>query len=76
VCERGWAGLFCVATTPGARRHGIASHVVHTLTTWAVERGAERLYLQVASANAAAHGVYERSGFTRSHGYHYRTAPR
>jgi ribosomal protein S18 acetylase RimI-like enzyme len=76
VCERGWAGLFCVATAPGARRRGIASHVVHTLTTWAVERGAQRLYLQVASANAAAHGLYERAGFTRSHGYHYRAAPR
>ena len=24
VCERGWAGLFCVATAPSARRRGIA----------------------------------------------------
>jgi N-acetylglutamate synthase len=76
VCERGWAGLFCVATAASARRRGIASHVVHALTTWAVERGARRLYLQVASANAAAHAFYERAGFTRSHGYHYRAAPR
>jgi ribosomal protein S18 acetylase RimI-like enzyme len=76
VCERGWAGLFCVATAARARRRGIANHVVHALTTWAVERGARRLYLQVESANAAAHGLYERAGFTRSHGYHYRAAPR
>ena len=76
VCERGWAGLFCVATAASARRRGIASHVVHALTTWAAERGARRLYLQVASANAAAHAFYERAGFTRSHGYHYRAAPR
>jgi arginase len=76
VCERGWAGLFCVATAVSARRRGIASHVVHGLTTWAVERGAGRLYLQVASANAPAHALYERAGFTRSHGYHYRAAPR
>jgi N-acetylglutamate synthase len=76
VCERGWAGLFCVATAASARRRGIAGHVVHALTTWAVERGARRLYLQVASANAAAHAFYERAGFTRSHGYHYRAAPR
>jgi ribosomal protein S18 acetylase RimI-like enzyme len=76
VCERGWAGLFCVATAASARRRGIASHVVHALTTWAVEHGARRLYLQVESTNAAAHALYERAGFTRSHGYHYRAAPR
>lgn len=76
VCERGWAGLFCVATAPSARRRGIAGHVVHALTTWAVERGARRLYLQVESVNAPAHAFYERAGFTRSHGYHYRAAPR
>jgi len=76
VCERGWAGLFCVATAPGARRRGIAGHVVHALTTWAVGHGARHLYLQVDSANAPAHALYERAGFTRSHGYHYRAAPR
>jgi GNAT superfamily N-acetyltransferase len=75
VCERGWAGLFCMATAATARRRGIASQVVHALTTWAVERGARRLYLQVHSANAPAHGLYARAGFTRSHGYHYRAAP-
>ncbi len=74
VCERGWAGLFCMATAPGARRRGIGTQVVHALTAWAVERGAGRLYLQTASANAAAHALYERAGFTRSHGYHYRAA--
>jgi ribosomal protein S18 acetylase RimI-like enzyme len=76
VCERGWAGLFCVATAASARRRGIASHVVHALATWAVEHGARRLYLQVQSTNTAAHALYERAGFTRSHGYHYRAAPR
>ena len=32
VCERGWAGLFCVATAMSARRRGIARTVVHALT--------------------------------------------
>lgn len=76
VCEHGWAGLFCVATASSARRRGIAGHVVHALTTWAVEHDARRLYLQVESANAPARAFYERTGFTRSHGYHYRAAPR
>jgi len=76
VCERGWAGLFCMATAASARRRGVASQVIHALTAWAVELGARRLYLQVHSANAPAHALYGRAGFTRSHGYHYRAAPR
>ena len=58
------------------KRERIAGHVVHALTAWAIEHGARRLYLQVESANAPAHAFYERAGFTRSHGYHYRAAPR
>ena len=75
VCERGWAGLFCVATAPEARRRGIARTVVHALTGWAKSHGAQRIYLQVESDNTAAHALYASVGFTRSHGYHYRVAP-
>jgi GNAT superfamily N-acetyltransferase len=49
--------------------------VVHALARWAAKRGAERIYLQVERANAPAHALYGRVGFTRSHGYHYRAAP-
>jgi GNAT superfamily N-acetyltransferase len=76
VCERGWAGLFCVATAAGARRRGIARNVVHALAGWAAERGAQRIYLQVETANGSAHALYASLGFQRSHGYHYRVAPR
>jgi ribosomal protein S18 acetylase RimI-like enzyme len=75
VCERGWAGLFCVATAPAARRRGVARAVVHALTRWAAERGARRIYLLVETANGPAHALYADAGFTRSHGYHYRLAP-
>jgi GNAT superfamily N-acetyltransferase len=75
VCEAGWAGLFCVATAPAARRRGVAGAVVHALTRWATERAARRIYLQVETANAAAHALYASTGFKRSHGYHYRLAP-
>jgi arginase len=75
VCERGWAGLFCVATAPEARRRGVARTVVHALTRWATNHGAQRIYLQVESDNAQAHALYASAGFTRSHGYHYRVAP-
>ena len=76
VCERGWAGLFCMATAVSARRRGIARTVVHALTGWAAQRGAQRIYLQVESDNAPAHALYANAGFERSHGYHYRVAPR
>jgi GNAT superfamily N-acetyltransferase len=75
VCERGWAGLFCVATAPHARRRGVAHAVVHALARWAAERGAQQIYLQVEADNAAAHSLYAGVGFSRSHGYHYRVAP-
>jgi N-acetylglutamate synthase len=76
VCERGWAGLFCVATAASARRRGIARGVVHALTRWAAERGAQRVYLQVENDNVPGHAFYASAGFQRSHGYHYRRAPR
>jgi GNAT superfamily N-acetyltransferase len=75
VCERGWAGLFCVASAASARRRGIARNVVHVLTRWAAENGAQRVYLQVEVANGPAHALYAGMGFQRSHGYHYRVAP-
>ena len=75
VYERGWAGLFCVATAPEARGRGVARTVVHALTSWATRHGAQRIYLQVDSDNAPAHALYASAGFTRSHGYHYRAAP-
>jgi GNAT superfamily N-acetyltransferase len=75
VCERGWVGLFSIATAPAARRRGIASAMVHALTRWGVERGARHAYLQVESDNAGAQGFWASVGFRRSHGYHYRVAP-
>jgi arginase len=75
VCERGWVGLFCVATAPHARRRGVACTVVQALARWATERGARHVYLQVETDNATAHALYASVGFSRSHGYHYRVAP-
>lgn len=70
--DPGWVAAWAACEE---RRRGIAGHVVQALTRWAVERGARRLYLQVESAKGPAHAFYERAGFTRSHGYHYRAAP-
>jgi N-acetylglutamate synthase len=75
VCERGWAGVFCMATDPALRRRGIARAVLGALARWSREQGAQSVYLQVECDNAAAQALYASAGFTRSHGYHFRVAP-
>ncbi len=66
--EREWVGIFGMATRPEARRRGVASSMLRALMALA-----PRAYLQVEVDNHAAHALYERAGFTRAYGYHYRT---
>jgi N-acetylglutamate synthase len=75
VVERGWAGVFCMATRPQVRRRGIATAVLRCGARWAASRGARQLYLQVEENNLAAVQLYTRLGFQPSHHYHYRVAP-
>jgi GNAT superfamily N-acetyltransferase len=75
VCERGWSGVFCMATDPAARRRGVARAVLRSLAQWSREQGARDLYLQVERDNAPAEALYASMGFGRSHGYHFRIAP-
>jgi len=72
VVERGWAGVFCMATRPQARRRGIATTVLQFGARWAADHGARQLYLQVEEDNLAAMQLYTRLGFQPSHQYHYR----
>jgi GNAT superfamily N-acetyltransferase len=75
VVERGWVGVFCMATRPQARRRGIATAVLRCGASWAADHGARQLYLQVEETNLAALQLYGRLGFQPSHHYHYRVAP-
>jgi ribosomal protein S18 acetylase RimI-like enzyme len=75
VVERGWAGVFCMATRPQDRRRGIATAVLQSGARWAADHGAQQLYLQVEETNLAAVHLYTRLGFQLSHHYHYRVAP-
>jgi ribosomal protein S18 acetylase RimI-like enzyme len=72
VTETGWAGVFGMATLPGARGRGAAREVLAALAGWAADRGAEHMYLQVECDNTAARRLYERAGFTELCRYHYR----
>jgi GNAT superfamily N-acetyltransferase len=74
VAERGWLGLFCMATLPEARRCGVATRALRALVGWGLGQGCTRAYLQVEEDNAAARALYEGLGFATLYGYHYRTA--
>jgi ribosomal protein S18 acetylase RimI-like enzyme len=72
VAERGWAGVYSLATAPGARRMGAGTTVLSALLGWARGRGATRAYLQVEADNASALALYAGLGFGLRYAYHYR----
>ena len=72
VIDRGWAGIFEVATHPDFRGRGLAGRVVQAALAGARRRGAEKGFLQVQADNARAIPIYERLGFRRLYDYHYR----
>ena len=75
VVERGWLGIFSMATEQDYRRQGMASSILYTLVAWGQQHGADQLYLQVEQENSTAQAVYARFGFKDLYGYHYREAP-
>lgn len=70
-----WAGLSAVEVDPAHRRRGLARRIVETSLAWAVERGADKAYLQTMRANTAAMALYEPYGFTDHHDYRYLEPP-
>jgi GNAT superfamily N-acetyltransferase len=73
VVERGWCGIYGMATLAGHRRRGVATAVLHALAREASDLGAANLYLQLERDNDGARALYERAGFKYEYGYHYRT---
>jgi N-acetylglutamate synthase len=71
-----WHGISLLQTAPGARRQGLARHVVRAMAGWAAQRGSRRAYLQVEERNTAAVGLYQRLGFTTHHTYLTRGQPK
>jgi GNAT superfamily N-acetyltransferase len=73
VTERGWTGFFSMATRPEYRGHGLATCLISLIAEWSLSCGAHSLYLQVVQDNDGAVRLYEKLGFARLYGYHYRT---
>ncbi|HEX6077039.1 MAG TPA: GNAT family N-acetyltransferase [Micromonosporaceae bacterium] len=75
VVDEGWLGLSLMEVVPGARRRGLARHVVAALAHWGAEHRAGRAYLQVEEDNEAALALYAGLGFSTHHGFLNRSAP-
>lgn len=75
VCERGWLGLFSLATLAPWRRRGFSGALLQELAAWGAQHGAERAYLQVEEENQVARRIYAKLGFLALDAYHYRAAP-
>jgi ribosomal protein S18 acetylase RimI-like enzyme len=65
--------VFSVSVAPEHRRSGVATDLMRA---WADAAGDRTLFLQVMDENTGGRAFYDALGFARSHGYHYRRAPR
>jgi ribosomal protein S18 acetylase RimI-like enzyme len=70
-----WAGISCVEVVPEARRKGLARRIVDSSLAWAVERGADKAYLQTMRSNQPALALYAAYGFVDHHDYRYLEPP-
>lgn len=62
----GEAEILTLAVLPGARRRGLATALVLAAASHAHSRDAQVLFLEVASGNVAARGLYRRLGFVEA----------
>jgi ribosomal protein S18 acetylase RimI-like enzyme len=69
----GWAGITAVEVSAGYRRRGLARLVLARTASWAAQRGARSMFVQVGETNDAAVRLYESAGFTHHHRYDYLT---
>lgn len=67
----GWASVHGMRTAQSHRGRGLASRVLAALARISIERGYERLMLQVERDNAAAQKLYAKCGFSTAWTYLY-----
>lgn len=61
--SHGWASVHGMRTHPAYRGQGLAGRVLAGLATATVQKGVERVFLQVEDGNDAALALYRRAGF-------------
>jgi N-acetylglutamate synthase len=72
VVERGYVGLFALASDPAALRQGLATQLITHIAAWARSQGATQAYLQVGADNLPARTLYQKLGFRDVYDYWYR----
>ena len=58
------AELYRIAVLPGKRRAHAGSRLMERFVSLCAERGAEKIFLEVRSANVPARRLYEKHGFS------------
>jgi ribosomal protein S18 acetylase RimI-like enzyme len=66
-----WAGVSTLEVAADHRRTGVAMQLMGAVADASRARGIRHMYLQVAQANSAARGLYQRLGFSTHHEYRY-----
>lgn len=67
-----WGGIYCMATSPGARRRGYGTAVLQALLAAGASRNVAGYWLMVTAANRPAQELYAQAGFRESGRYLYR----
>ncbi|MBK8742147.1 MAG: GNAT family N-acetyltransferase [Betaproteobacteria bacterium] len=67
----GWASVHGMRTGQARRGEGLAGRVLAALAAAALERGVERMFLQVEAENPPALALYRRAGFATAWAYEY-----
>lgn len=71
----GWASVHGIRTVQSARGRGLAGRVLAGLAQAALDRGFERVFLQVEAGNEPALALYRRAGFVPAWTYRYWQRP-
>lgn len=67
----GWASIHAMRTALAHRREGLAGRILSALAQVALDRGFERIFLQVEENNSSAQSLYRRAGFETAWRYEY-----
>jgi ribosomal protein S18 acetylase RimI-like enzyme len=67
-----WGGIYCMATSPRARRRGYGTRILRALLDAGAARNLAGYWLLVTAANRQAQELYANAGFQESGRYVYR----
>jgi len=69
----GIAMVHAIEVTPGLRRRGVGTTILHLAADWATKNGCDYVSLVVTDANRPANALYSKLGMSLIGSYHYRT---